>query len=172
MTPKIQILQGDITEITADAIVNAANSSLLGGGGVDGAIHRYAGPKLYEECLSLRNSNYKDGLPTGQAVATKAYELDAKYIIHTVGPIYEQDDISLLADCYNNSLLIAENLKCKSIAFPSISTGVFRVPIEVSAQTARKVISEYEFKSIEKIMLVLFNPWYQKTYKQIFEDIS
>ena len=164
----IQIIQGDITEVEADAIVNAANKTLLGGGGVDGAIHSTAGRELYQECRKLRDTSLINGLPVGEAVATGAYNLSAKYVIHTVGPVYEEDDIEKLKDCYTNCLKIAEDLKCESIAFPAISTGVFRVPIEVSAEKAQEAVQNFPFKHLKTVTFVLFNPWFVETYKQVF----
>jgi len=127
----IQIKQGDITLECSDAIVNAANNSLLGGGGVDGAIHRAGGDAIYNECKALRSSSYPEGLPTGEAVITTAGNMCAKYVIHTVGPIYSEcadSCATLLSNCYKNSINEALKLKCKSIAFPSISTGIYGYP--------------------------------------------
>jgi O-acetyl-ADP-ribose deacetylase len=165
---KISIVQGNITKIKADAIVNAANSTLLGGGGVDGAIHQSAGPKLYEECLKLRKEKYKNGLDTGEAVATRAYGLDAKVIIHTVGPIYPRQDANLLKNCYLNSLQIAEENECRSIAFPAISAGAYGMPIELSAQITREALSEFQARTIEEVILVLFSRDDYNIYNAVF----
>ena len=131
---RIVILEADITKEKVDAIVNAANRSLLGGGGVDGAIHRAAGRRLLEECREIRKKEYPDGLPTGQAVITKGYNLLAKYVIHTVGPVWRNgsyNEPKLLADCYRNCLRLAAEHEIKSISFPAISTGAYMYPKEL-----------------------------------------
>lgn len=157
---KIQAHQGDITKLKIDAIVNAANTTLLGGGGVDGAIHRAAGPKLLEECKTL------NGCPTGEAKITKGYNLPAKFVIHTVGPVWKggkYNEEKLLASCYKNSLNIAEENKLKSIAFPAISTGVYRFPLKLATQIAIREVRDYLLKSnkIEEVFFVCFD---EKTY--------
>jgi O-acetyl-ADP-ribose deacetylase len=136
--PRIVLARGDITAQEVDAIVNAANSSLLGGGGVDGAIHRRGGPAVVEECRRLRRDRYPDGLPTGQAVATTAGNLPARWVIHTVGPVYaEREDRShLLSSCHTQSLAIADELGARIVAFPAISTGVYGYPLEPAAAVA------------------------------------
>ena len=160
----IEIVKADITKLNVDAIVNAANSSLLGGGGVDGAIHRAAGPKLLEECKKL------NGCKTGEAKITKGYNLQSKFVIHTVGPIwnggnYNEDE--LLTNCYLNSLKLAVENKIKTIAFPAISTGVYSFPLERAAQIAIKTVKKFiqSDKSIEKIIFVCFDDRTYQTYK-------
>lgn len=135
---KITLVQGDITEQDADAIVNAANSSLLGGGGVDGAIHRRGGPEILAACRDLRASRYGGGLPTGRAVATTAGRLPARWVIHTVGPVYSASDdrSGLLASCYRESLRVADELGAASVAFPAVSAGIFGWPLDDAARIA------------------------------------
>ena len=158
---RVLVLVGDITQQDVTAIVNAANSSLLGGGGVDGAIHSAGGPKILEECKQIRKTTYPDGLPTGQAVLTTGGNLPAKYVIHTVGPIYGRDperESELLAACYQNSLKLAYQNAVSSIAFPSISTGVFGYPKAEAAQIASDAIRDFltADEQIEQVRLVFF----------------
>lgn len=164
----VEILYIDITKIgeKADAIVNAANSSLLGGGGVDGAIHQAAGPDLLRECITL------GGCKPGEAKVTKAYNLKNKYIIHTVGPKYWSDPNppQTLASCYLNCLKLADELQLESIAFCSISTGVYGYPIEDAAEIAAKVISEYQPKTLKKVYICLYpNKGNVEVYKNAFK---
>lgn len=138
----ITLVQGDITRQSVDAIVNAANSSLRGGGGVDGAIHRRGGPAILDACRKLRASHYGKGLPTGQAVATTAGELDAHWVIHTVGPVWSASDdrSGQLASCYRESLRIADELGARTVAFPAISTGVYGWPMDDGARIAVETV--------------------------------
>ncbi|MDD5938013.1 MAG: O-acetyl-ADP-ribose deacetylase [Clostridiales bacterium] len=152
----ISITQGDITVFPADAIVNAANTSLLGGGGVDGAIHRAAGPQLLAECRTL------GGCPTGEARITKGYRLPAKYVIHTPGPVWHgggHGEADLLARCYRNSLLLADSHGCVSVAFPSISTGVYHFPIAQAAVIALTAIRDTlkECRNVKEVTMVCFS---------------
>jgi O-acetyl-ADP-ribose deacetylase (regulator of RNase III) len=135
---QIVLLRGDITEAEVDAVVNAANSSLLGGGGVDGAIHRRGGPEILAECRRLRATRYPDGLPTGQAVATTAGQLAASWVIHTVGPVYArgEDRSALLSSCYRQSLAVADELGARTVAFPAVSAGIYGWPIGDAARIA------------------------------------
>jgi O-acetyl-ADP-ribose deacetylase (regulator of RNase III) len=141
--PTLSLVRGDITQQRVDAVVNAANSSLLGGGGADGAIHRRGGSAILEECRKLRTSQYGRGLPTGKAVATTAGDLPARWVIHTVGPVFSATDdrSELLADCHRNSLRVADELGALSVAFPAISTGVYRWPLDDAARIALGTVS-------------------------------
>jgi O-acetyl-ADP-ribose deacetylase (regulator of RNase III) len=146
MHNNIILKTGDITKGNVCAIVNAANSSLMGGGGVDGAIHRAGGPCILESCRKIREEYYPNGLPTGQAVATTAGKMPAEYVIHTVGPVYHQCGnhcASLLASCYENSLKVAVELGCKDIAFPAISTGIYGYPKEKAARIAYETVKHF-----------------------------
>lgn len=170
MKPIIELIKGDITNVHTDAIVNAANSSLLGGGGVDGAIHRAGGPKILEECIQIRNRQGK--CKTGEAVVTTAGNLPAKYVIHTVGPIWNGDEekcSKLLANCYTSSLKLAENLQIKTIAFPNISTGVYKFPKELAAKIAILEIQNFQSETIEKVIFVCFDDENEEMYKTLLE---
>jgi len=156
---KPELLVGDITKLDVDAIVNAANSTLLGGGGVDGAIHRAAGPGLLAECRELRRTRLPDGLPTGQAVLTGGHRLRARHVIHAVGPVYRSvpNPAELLADAYRNSLRAAEEHGLRSIAFPAISTGVYGYPREEAALVVKRVLDEYPYRSLQRVVLCFFS---------------
>ncbi|NUO46024.1 MAG: O-acetyl-ADP-ribose deacetylase [Streptomyces sp.] len=154
----ITLVQGDITRESVDAIVNAANSSLLGGGGVDGAIHRRGGPAILEECRALRAARYGKGLPTGQAVATTAGELDARWVIHTVGPVFSrsEDRSDLLASCYRESLRVADELGARTVAFPAVSAGIYGWPMEDAARIAVETVLATE-TAVAEVRFVLFD---------------
>lgn len=166
---KIEIIIGDITKQDADAIVNAANCSLLGGGGVDGAIHRAAGPQLLEECRGL------NGCRTGEAKITKGYRLPAKYVIHTPGPRWNggmKGEPELLASSYRNSLELADRYGCKTVDFPSISTGVYRFPLDKAAKIAVKTIKEFlkQDTCIERVRMVCFNDSTAEYYRKALQE--
>lgn len=168
---RLQITQGDITHCTTDAIVNAANTTLLGGGGVDGAIHRAAGPELLAECRTLNGCN------TGEAKATKGYLLPCRYVIHSPGPIWRGGDhgeADKLADCYRNSLTVASTLSCKTIAFPSISTGVYHFPLTQAARIAVKTILTYlrTHNDIEQVTMVCFDKGTLAAYEQALAEME
>ncbi|GAA2667326.1 O-acetyl-ADP-ribose deacetylase [Nonomuraea recticatena] len=150
-------MQGDITEQEVDAVVNAANSSLMGGGGVDGAIHRRGGPAILDECRALRASRYGRGLPTGQAVATTAGNLPARWVIHTVGPVHSRDEdrSALLASCYRESLKVADSLGAATVAFPAISAGIYGWPMDDAARVAVTTVRAAS-TSVEEVRFVLF----------------
>ncbi len=167
---RIEIIHGDITKVKADAIVNAANRSLLGGGGVDGAIHRAAGPGLLEECKTL------NGCETGKAKITKGYNLPADYVIHAVGPVWfggKRNEEALLESAYFHSLELAEKYKLKSVAFPSISTGAYRFPFEKAARIALNTIIKFLERNDypQKVILVAFSEKDYNEYSKIFEQM-
>jgi O-acetyl-ADP-ribose deacetylase (regulator of RNase III) len=171
METRVQIVEGDITKQKVDAIVNAANNSLLGGGGVDGAIHRAAGPELLEETRNI------GGCPTGEARVSKGYKLPAKWVIHTVGPIWKgghKNEEGLLASCYRNSLQAAVQIGAKTVAFPSISTGAYGFPLERATEIALKETKKFleTDENLEKVTFVCFGEkalrTFQEAYKQVF----
>ena len=155
---RIELVKGDITEQGVDAIVNAANSSLLGGGGVDGAIHRKGGPDILAECKRIRAEQWPEGLPTGQAVSTTAGRLPARWVIHTVGPVHSksEDRSHLLASCHTEALKAADELGAKTVAFPAISTGVYGYPLELAAPVAIAAVNQSDTK-VEEVRFVLFD---------------
>jgi len=166
---RVVISVGDITKQDVDAIVNAANSSLMGGAGVDGAIHRVGGPAILEACREIRRTTYPDGLPTGEAVITTAGELPAQHVIHTVGPIYGQHqgrEQDLLAACYQNSLLLAAQNSLTSISFPAISTGAYGYPLDEAAQVSSAAIANFLAgdKTLRQVRLVFFRSQDAKTF--------
>ena len=168
---KIEIIQGDITKQSVDAIVNAANCSLLGGGGVDGAIHRAAGPELLAECRTL------GGCKTGEAKITRGYKLPAKYVIHTPGPVWHggnKDEADKLRSCYRNCLVLASENGCKTVDFPSISTGVYHFPLEKASEIAIKTIAEYLFEhpEIERVRMVFFDELTKGYYEKALEKLK
>ncbi len=167
---RIEIIQGDITKLKVDAIVNAANRSLLGGGGVDGAIHRAAGPELLAETSKL------GGCPTGEARITKGYRLPARYVIHTVGPVWRggrHNEDALLASCYRNSLKLAVEHDIRTIAFPAISTGAYRFPLERATRIALEEVKRFleQNDTIEKVLFVCYTPRCYNTYQRLANDL-
>jgi O-acetyl-ADP-ribose deacetylase len=160
---RVHVVVGDITKQDVDAIVNAANSSLLGGGGVDGAIHRAGGPAILEECREIRRTRFPEGLPTGEAVITTGGKLPALYVIHTVGPVYGRHkgkEAELLANCYHNSLTLAVEKNLGSIAFPAISTGIYGYPLAEAAEIASRTIENFlsTDRQLKEVRLVFFQP--------------
>ncbi|WP_017317518.1 O-acetyl-ADP-ribose deacetylase [Mastigocladopsis repens] len=171
MENKISVIQGDITQLQVDVIVNAANNTLLGGGGVDGAIHRVAGPELLEECRKL------DGCDTGQAKITKGYNLPAKFVIHAVGPVWEggnSGEDELLAQCYGNSLALAVENGVKTIAFPAISTGVYRFPLERATKIAVSEVNKFLHSKnyLEQVIFVCFGQKAYDCYLQVMREMT
>nr|WP_187351002.1 O-acetyl-ADP-ribose deacetylase [Capillibacterium thermochitinicola] len=172
---RVEVIHGDITKVEVDAIVNAANSSLLGGGGVDGAIHRAGGPAILAECIKIREK--QGGCPTGEAVITTAGRLPAKYVFHTVGPVWrggEKDEPRLLANCYRNSLALAVKNAVKTIAFPNISTGVYRFPKELAAEIALKTVAAFlqENQQIKKVYFVCFDGENYELYLRKIDELK
>ncbi len=174
---RVVVTTGDITVEKVDAIVNAANSSLMGGGGVDGAIHRAGGPAILEECKEIRRTQFPDGLPTGEAVVTTAGDLPSKFVIHTVGPVYGQhggSEADLLAACYRNSLELAAKHALFSIAFPAISTGVYGYPLHEAAAVSSEAIKKFlsSKSGIDEVRLVFFREADAETFvgHQVFSS--
>ncbi len=157
VTPSVTLVQGDITGQAVDAVVNAANASLLGGGGVDGAIHRRGGPAILAECRRVRAERYPDGLPTGLAVVTTAGDLPARWVIHTVGPVFSkaEDRSGLLASCHRESLKLADELGARTVAFPAISTGVYGYPLAAAARVAIDAVVSAR-TAVMEVRFVLF----------------
>jgi O-acetyl-ADP-ribose deacetylase (regulator of RNase III) len=168
--PRITLVQGDIIEQDVDAVVNAANSSLMGGGGVDGAIHRRGGPAILAECKRIRVERYPDGLPTGKAVATTGGDLPARWVIHTVGPVYAkgEDRSGLLASCHTESLRAADELGVRSVAFPAISTGVYGYPIEGAAPVAIDAVRSAGTE-VAEVRFVLFDQASLRAFQQALQ---
>jgi O-acetyl-ADP-ribose deacetylase (regulator of RNase III) len=171
--PRVVLAQGDLTEQAVDAVVNAANSSLLGGGGVDGAIHRRGGPTILEACRRLRAERYPNGLPTGQAVATTGGRLPARWVIHTVGPVYSprEDREALLASCHTEALRAADALGCRTIAFPAISTGAYGYPLDLAAPIAVAAVWTAQTRVVE-VRFVLFSPAAHAAFERALAGIG
>jgi O-acetyl-ADP-ribose deacetylase (regulator of RNase III) len=172
----VRLVRGDITEMETDAIVNAANSSLMGGGGVDGAIHRKGGPKMLEECKKIRASEWPQGLPTGKVVITSAGNLKARHVIHTVGPVWRggnRGEPELLAQAYRNSLRLAVFKGLKTVAFPSISTGAYGYPVEDACRVALEAVKEFLEKedSLDEVVFVLFSESAFEVYADKAEEV-
>ncbi|GAA2745007.1 MULTISPECIES: O-acetyl-ADP-ribose deacetylase [Kitasatospora] len=174
---QITLVQGDITDQQVDVVVNAANSSLLGGGGVDGAIHRRGGPEILEDCRKLRASHYGKGLPTGRAVATRAGRLPARWVVHTVGPVYSAGDYAeragLLASCYRESLRVAAELGARTVAFPAISAGIFGWPLEDAARIALTTVTGSQVVAgLDEVRFVLFGAEAYGTFEQVWREVQ
>ncbi|OKJ16985.1 macro domain-containing protein [Kitasatospora sp. CB01950] len=172
---RITLVQGDITEQEVDAVVNAANSSLLGGGGVDGAIHRKGGPEILADCRKLRASHYGKGLPTGRAVATTAGRLPARWVVHTVGPVFRPEDrrqrAELLASCYRESLRVAAELGARTVAFPAISAGIFGWPVDDAARIALTAVAEAA-PDLDEVRFVLFGAETYEVFAGVRDELG
>lgn len=170
---RLVLIEGDITLQDVDAVVNAANRSLLGGGGVDGAIHRRGGPAILEECRAIRAERYPEGLPTGQAVATGAGALAARHVIHVVGPVYgrDPDPARLLASCHIEALRVADSLGDKTIAFPAISTGAYGYPVQEAAEVALRAVLEAE-TAVEEVRFVLFGEAAHRAFRDVLGSVT
>lgn len=182
MVTRITLVEGDITEQQVDAVVNAANSSLLGGGGVDGAIHRKGGPQILEECRRLRASHWGSGLPAGRAVATTAGRLPARWVVHTVGPVYREEDYEeragLLASCYRESLRTAAELGARTVAFPAVSAGIYGWPPADAARIALSTVAEAvgggderAGAGLDEVRLVLFGAEMYGVFERVWADL-
>ncbi|MCQ4206241.1 O-acetyl-ADP-ribose deacetylase [Streptomyces longispororuber] len=172
-TPRLVLVRGDITAQQVDAVVNAANSSLLGGGGVDGAIHRRGGPEILAECRKLRASHYGKGLATGRAVATTAGLLPARHVIHTVGPRWSatEDRSELLVSCYRESLRVADQLGARTVAFPAISTGIYGWPLDDGARIAVRTVRSAVPGTVEEVRFVVFDDRAEEAFaRHLAED--
>jgi O-acetyl-ADP-ribose deacetylase len=172
---RIQLVQGDITKLEVDAIVNAANSSLMGGGGVDGAIHQAAGPKLLEECLKIKER--QDGCPPGEAAITSGANLKAKFVIHAVGPVWtggKENESELLASAYRNSLTLAVSNSVKTIAFPNISTGIYQFPKKAAAEISIREVNDFLSKdqTVESVIFCCFDEENYKLYSEMLNKIT
>ena len=168
---RLKVIQGDITLLEVDAVVNAANSTLMGGGGVDGAIHRAGGPSILEACREIRNHRYPEGLPPGKAVITDAGDLPSDYVIHTVGPVWgggRQDEVKILEEAYRNCLVLAEETGINTMAFPAISTGVYGFPKELAAPIVYNVMKTHlSRKSLPREVFLIF---FSKENEEVFTD--
>lgn len=173
MAAQITLVLGDITEQHVDAVVNAANSSLLGGGGMDGAIHRRGGPAILAHCRQLRASRFPDGLPTGQAVATTAGDLPARWVIHTVGPVYtdSEDCSEVLACCYRESLRVADELGARTVAFPAVSAGIFGWPLHDAARVALTTVLNTPTQ-VREARFVLFRAEILDTFRTVHQNTT
>lgn len=171
---QLDIVGADITTLAVDAVVNAANRALAGGGGVDGAIHRAAGPSLAAQCRELRTTQLPDGLPTGDAVATDAGDLPCRWVIHTVGPIWSGTvhDEQLLASCYTRSLTLAENLGAHSVAFPTISAGAYGCPMDVATRIAVRACGTFAADVVARVLLVAFNDDAARGYRAALDEVE
>jgi O-acetyl-ADP-ribose deacetylase (regulator of RNase III) len=170
-TLKIELMKGDITEQDFDAVVNAANSTLMGGGGVDGAIHRKGGPEILAECRRIRAERHPAGLPIGQAVATTAGRLPARWVIHTVGPVFSrsEDRSDLLASCHREALRVADELGAGTVAFPAISTGVYGYPLDLAAPVALRAVTHAD-TGVELVRFVLFHDRALEAFERAFTE--
>jgi O-acetyl-ADP-ribose deacetylase len=171
--PRIELLRGDITAVPADAIVNAANHTLLGGGGVDGAIHRAGGPAILEECRRLRATTLPDGLPTGEAVATTAGNLPARWVIHTVGPVWAKtvDHTDQLASCYRSSLRVADELGALHVTFPAVSAGIYGWPMDDAARIAVSTVAGAS-TAVELATFVLFSDSALRSFEDALANLA